>query len=281
VSELALSIVVPVHDNAGTLDQQLQALVSSTDGRSEIVVVDNLSTDGSRAIADGWAARCSRVSVVSATDLATEAHARNVGVRASRCDAIAFCDGDDVVSDTWAGAMADALGQHRYVTGPVDVDTLNPPWLAGVRGRALFDAMPRTFGVPFAHGCNLGVRREAVEAVGWFDEQVRIGTDIDFAIRAWRAGVELAWAPAAVVSYRHRPSARARWRQGVAYGRAQHHIVALLGDRVPAEVLRKQRMRRAGWLVRHALLLARREGRARWLWTASLLAGDVLGPPRG
>ncbi len=274
----SLSVVIPVHNAAATLQVQLEAVVASIDEDMEVVVVDNRSTDASRSIADAMAAINAQVRVVDADARPGEPHARNVGVAAARSDAIAFCDADDVVSPGWAVAMRAALEQAGYVTGPVDLDRLNPPWLADVRGRRIFSEMPTTVkGIPFAHGCNIGVRRETVECVGGFDEAVRIGADIDFAIRAWQAGVVLHWTDAAVVHYRHRTQARERWRQAVSYGRAAHHLHCLadepwrLGHRV------RRQARRFVWLVTSVPSLSNRRRRSQWLWTLGVALGEIRG----
>jgi len=273
-----LSIVIPVHNGAATLAAQLRAVLASMTSSMELVIVDNRSTDDSMRVVAEVVGSTPNVRVVRAFDRAGEPHARNVGVRAAAGESIAFCDCDDVVGQSWAAAMRHALTRAEYVTGPVDLDRLNPQWLAEVRGRRIFEAMPTTVqGIPFAHGCNIGVRRAAVERAGWFDEDVRIGADVDFAIRAHRAGVRLQWEPRAVVHYRHRADGRSRRRQAYAYGRAaeQFHIAA--GESWPVHRRAWDQRRRVAWLIRGLPRLPRRAFRARWLFTAALVCGEVRG----
>lgn len=277
----ALSVVIPVHDNAGTLEQQLLAVLAGTDVGDEVVVVDNRSTDGSQAVAErvgrlATAKGRGRVRVVEAHGRLGEGHARNVGVAAAANDLIAFCDGDDVVGEGWVGAMRDGLAKHRYVCGPVDVDRLNPPWLAGVRGRSIFQDRALLFGVvPFAHGCNLGVHRALAGQVG-FDEDLEIGVDIDFAIRVWELGVEMGWLPDALVHYRHRTSMRALWRQGVGYGRTRPRLRRRLHGLAQPGTWRHG-ARNVVWLVRRVPRLGDRATRARWVWVAAQLVGEGWG----
>jgi len=271
-----LSVVIPVHDAVETLGQQLEAVVAATGEDDEIIVVDNLSTDGSRELALDWQRAQPRIRVIDAPARALESHARNVGVAAARSELLAFCDADDVVAPTWAEAMAAGLAMHEYVTGPVDVDRLNPRWLAEVRGRAIFEQLPRTHGrVAFAHGCNIGVRRSVAAAVP-FDESVRIGADVAFAIDLWALGYQLAWEPLAVVHYRHRSSARERWRQAHAFGRADADLrrrVEARGGVLDGRADRRSRRRRALWLGRTAPLVLSRAHRARWSFTLGVALG--------
>ncbi|HEV2309379.1 MAG TPA: glycosyltransferase [Acidimicrobiia bacterium] len=281
---LDLSVVVPVHDNAATLDDQLRALVGSDRPPREILVVDNRSTDGAGEVARRWARACPFLRVIDATDRASEGYARNVGVAASCAASVAFCDGDDVVGSSWVTAMATGLARSDFLTGPVDLDLLNPSWLADVRGRRIFEAPSLLFDqVPFAHGCNFGVRRSIFGQIGPFREDLPAGMDLEFSVRAWRAGIPLAWAPEAVVHYRLRPGSAQRWRQSVSYGRAQPRLRRLAPELASSRAVARQTARRLAWLVVRLPLLYRRDLRARWLWTLGLVTGELAShvPSRG
>jgi glycosyltransferase involved in cell wall biosynthesis len=274
----SLSVVIPVRNAIATLGEQLDAVLSSSDPELEVVVVDNGSIDGTRDLLATAAGADSRLRVVDASGQAGEPYARNTGVTASRSPRIAFCDADDVVSDSWVQTMREALVDHEFVTGPVELDRLNPPWLAGFRGRKIYGELPRTVGdVPFAHGCNIGIQRQLVERLGGFVDPGGAGTDIDLAIRAWQAGVPLAWDERAVIHYRHRPRARDRWRQGLAYGRVAAHMHRQLAAPWSLTVRVRSQGRRVRWLVANLPRLRDREQRARWLWTLSIVVGEVRG----
>ncbi|WP_335939080.1 bifunctional glycosyltransferase/CDP-glycerol:glycerophosphate glycerophosphotransferase [Streptomyces sp. PTD5-9] len=93
-----LSVVVPVHDVELHLTDCLKSLAEQTMGDLEVVMVDDGSTDGSAALATGFAARDRRFRLVSQANGGL-GQARNTGVR--HCDPgarhLAFADGDDVV----------------------------------------------------------------------------------------------------------------------------------------------------------------------------------------
>jgi len=276
-----LSIIIPVYNAQDTLAEQLEAVLDQLDDEMELLIVDNRSTDQSRQIAEAFAERDRRIRVANASERPGEPHARNVGVQEAHSDHFAFCDADDVIGAGWATAMRDALEEFDFVTGPVDVDKLNPRWLAGFRGRSLFDKLPRTAGgVAFAHGCNFGVRRSAAASIGGFDETVMIGCDVDFALRLHRAGVALHWVPGAVVHYRHRGSTKERMRQAYAFGRAQYHHQTLVGE--PNDLVHRLRRqtRRIGWLVTSSPKLSSRAHRAAWTWTLSVVLGEIRGGSR-
>ncbi len=240
-------------------------------------MVDNRCTDGTAARFRQWSERSDTTArLVEASERRGEPHARNVGFRAADGELIAYCDGDDVVSGTWVAAMQSGLRDNHYLTGPVDVDLLNEDWQRSVRGRALFESLAQTYGgVPFAHGCNMGFRREMLADLGGFDESFMIACDVEIAIRAWRAGVELGWQPGALVHYRLRDSLPALYRQARAYSASRPRIRQLLPEKVDHADERRARVRRAAWLARHLPTNTRRQEWARWLWVAGQLHGET------
>jgi glycosyltransferase involved in cell wall biosynthesis len=273
-----LSVVIPARDAAATIDAQLEALLGEDWSRPwELVVADNGSRDATRAIVGRYAARDHRVRLVDASDRPGVAHCRNVGLASARAGAIAMCDADDVVGRGWVRAMATALGEHEFVTGPLDVDELNPAWVADVRGRAI-TAGPGDFrGVfPFAHSCNLGVRKAVVERWGGFDERLDTGEDVELSFRLWRAGVALTYEPGAVVHYRYRLTLGGLWDQARRHARVgpwlERHVRAA-GVAVPPT----GEWRRWLWLLRHAGLLTSRAGRAHWVSVAGGRVGRLEG----
>lgn len=282
----ALSVVIPTFNAGELLAQQVEAVLTSAArwaGAVEVVIADNLSTDG--AVADAVDAHRDDdrgvVRRVLAQDRRGVSHARNVGIREASSDRIAICDADDVVHDGWVPAMGGAICEETpYVTGPLDVDSLNPEWAREMRGRRVYEH-PARFDdvVPFAHGCNIGIHRALVELIGPFDEHLANGggDDIEFGCRAWRAGVQLRWEPEACVAYRFRRSLRNSYRQGRAYGEARRAVRAAapyLPDRPdPAGTAA---LRRAAWLVRTLpAAVSERAVRARWIWVLSQLDGEA------
>lgn len=276
---LDLTVVIAAYDAAATIDEQLDALEAERwTGAWEVLVVDNGSTDATAALVDARAARWPRLRRVPATDRRGPAYARNTGARAARGRALAFCDADDEVGPGWVAAMGTALGDHRFVCGPVELTTLNPTWLADSRGTTGTREAARFDGrFPFASSCNLGIDRETFLAMGGFDEDLLVGEDIDLSMRLHCAGTLLVFAPAAVVHYRYRPTLRSTYERAVAYGAARPVIAERWRARAGEQVSRTAGVRNWAWLMRHSPLLRSRAGRARWLWVAGQRVGSLRG----
>ncbi|MGP3638202.1 glycosyltransferase family 2 protein, partial [Streptomyces sp. 24-1644] len=93
-----LSVVVPVHNVEEWLEECLRSLAGQTLEAIEVVLVDDGSTDGSRRIAEEFAARDSRFRCVHQPNAGLSA-ARNTGVRHTTPGVpyLAFADSDDVL----------------------------------------------------------------------------------------------------------------------------------------------------------------------------------------
>jgi glycosyltransferase involved in cell wall biosynthesis len=274
-----LSVIIPVRNGATTLRAQLDAVLGQQwSGSWEVVVVDNGSTDGTVEIANEVAGAHPRVRVESAPGVEGAGAVRNAGVALARGDAFALCDADDIVGPLWVAAMGDALRDHDAVSGPLEVTTLNPPWLVRTRGTPSLTA-PATF-----HGCfpimpagNFGMRSGVWEQLGGFDPIVLANEDADLSLRARLAHVDVHFAPDALVHYRYRDDGPVLFRQGVRYG-TYRVLVARRARRarvagVPRFAGRRSWLTLIAWLPR----TRDREGRASWLWVAGVRLGVLRG----
>ena len=167
---LDLCVVLPCHNVADTLAEQLEALTAERwRGSWTILVVDNRSTDGTAAVAMEYRER--GVHLLAADEGSGVAYVRNAGAAAvASSRSVAFCDGDDVVQPGWVAALGDALEGHDLVSGVIDTQRLNPSWLARSRPMADSGEMPYFGGTPFASGGNCGIRMSLYHRLAGFDE---------------------------------------------------------------------------------------------------------------
>ena len=90
-----VSIVIPCHNAAPWLAETLESALAQTWSEKEVILVDDGSTDGSRAIARPFEAR--GVRVLEQSNRGASA-ARNAGLRAARGDCVQFLDADDLLA---------------------------------------------------------------------------------------------------------------------------------------------------------------------------------------
>src|SRR5687768_12615855 len=91
-----ISCVIPVYNGERFLTETLESVLAQSQRVDEIVVVDDGSTDGTRALVEGYVAReGSRVQYLWQPNEGPAA-ARNRGIEAATGELIAFNDADDL-----------------------------------------------------------------------------------------------------------------------------------------------------------------------------------------
>ena len=217
-----VSVVMPTLNSSDTIETQLSALTAqSWSGDWEVIVADNGSTDNTRAIVERYRSRFVHLSLVDASARRGAAYARNAGVRAARGKFVVFCDADDEVAPDWLAAMARALRRHDFVASRMDVDKLNPVWLATKLNNVQGHELRRAFYPPYlkhAGTSGMGVRRAIHEAVGGFDESLKQREDTDYCFRLQLQGVDLVFVADALIHIRYHERSQALFRQARQWG---------------------------------------------------------------
>jgi GT2 family glycosyltransferase len=187
---LRLSIIVPVCNNPRDLRESLAALIAGACSESEIIVVDDASTDETRSVA----AEHPGVRVLRLAKNSGPSSARNLGAREAKGDILFFVDADVVVAPDAVSRVVRTLDEH--------------PEVAAVFGS--YDDRPRAQGLVsqyrnllhhYVHqrgqidastfwGACGAIRRSVFEQVGGFDEEryPRCIEDIELGYRLRRAG---------------------------------------------------------------------------------------------
>lgn len=203
---MRVSVVVPTHNRPDLLDRCLTALAEQDfdPDEYEIIVADDAASEATRQRVGEWTDQ-SLVAFRYATPTINHgpAAARNAGWRLARGAIIAFTDDDCVPDPRWlAEGMAAMEAGADAVSGRVIVPLPDRPTdyerdAAGLQGAEFVTA-------------NCLVRREALEAVGGFDERYaaawREDSDLQFSLL--ERGFRIVSAPRAVVVHPVRP---ARW----------------------------------------------------------------------
>jgi glycosyltransferase involved in cell wall biosynthesis len=279
-----LSVVIPCRNAAATLGEQLAALAGQEYGGAwEVVVADNGSTDGSRAVAESWRGRLPALTILDAGGGGGPGRARNRGAAAARGEVLLFCDADDRVAPGWLRAMDEALREHHFVASRYDARALNPPWTAALGGAPQQDGLnPYTYPpfLPHAGGGGLGVRRRVHEAAGGFDETLPALEDTDYCWRIQLAGTPLRFVPGAVVQIRLRPTLGGMFRQSYRFGVYNVLIYRRYRGRGMPRLSPLAGLAKWARLLLTAPLLLTRAGRAHWLYQLGWRLGRLAGCAR-
>jgi GT2 family glycosyltransferase len=195
-----VSIVMPILNGAKTVARQIDAVIAERTADTEIVLVDNGSTDGTLEILRRYEQANTFIRVVVEARRGVN-FARNAGVAASTGNKILLCDCDDVVQPGWLGALSEALDNADLVGGKLDrVDTIGRPVGDGPYIPDNYSEFG--WGLTSPWGANCGFRRETWERLGGFDSRMKLGGDeVDLFLRAQMTGSALVWVPEALVYY--------------------------------------------------------------------------------
>lgn len=106
-----ISVIIPVHNTAKYLDRCMESVLGQTFGDIEVILAENLSTDGSADMCDDYARRDSRVRVLH-LDRAGQSNARNVALTVASASIICFIDSDDYVNIDMLDTLYSIMVQH-------------------------------------------------------------------------------------------------------------------------------------------------------------------------
>jgi cellulose synthase/poly-beta-1,6-N-acetylglucosamine synthase-like glycosyltransferase len=259
-----VAVVVATRDRADLLEGALEALLAVLRPVDELLVVDSGSLGAeTRELCARLNVRYLRVGVPGTS------HARNAGLTATVSPLVAFTDDDCRPAEGWTAALAGAFADPAIglVTGRVlpDRDVPAPVSLE-------LSTEARGFTSPIGHGANCCFRREALLAVGGFDETLgpgargRAAEDVEAFRRVLSSGWRGWYEPSAVVVHLQWRTRGASVRRAYAYGVGQASSGGTFRTAVWRDALvPAARDARAGYPTGAASGLARAAGAVRGL----------------
>ena len=187
------SVVIPLYNKQKYIAAAVESILAQTFSDFEIIVVDDCSTDTSVTVVSRFSDP--RIKIISRPENGGLSATRNTGINAATSEFIAFLDADD----TWkpeflrrirdlielfprAGLFATAY-EELYPNGkallvknglnikPGEMDLVDDFFLAAAKQ-------------PIISYASTVIKKEVFENAGYFDEQITLGEDVDFNIRA-------------------------------------------------------------------------------------------------
>lgn len=180
--EPTLTVVVPAYQAESTLPQCLAAMRAAGVSPEEICVVDDRSTDGTRAVAE--AAGVQVMTVVEGKGAST---ARNLGARAARGDVIVFVDADVTVHPDARALLLASFREDADLDalfGSYDAAPAAPGTVSRYRNLLHHFVHQRAPARAYTFWTGLGaVRRNVFMNSGGFDASTEDIEDVDFGLR--------------------------------------------------------------------------------------------------
>lgn len=193
---MKISFVIPAYNEEAYLARTLNAILAqaATAGcETEIIVVNNASTDGTRGVATGFAG-------VNVVDEARKGltQARQAGLDASTGDIIANVDADCILTAGWIDTVQREFERNPRLaglSGPFIYYDLTPGQSRLIRFYYVVAYMAYLMNRyilrvgSMLQGGNFAVRRSAIEQIGGFNLAISFyGEDTDLARRLVAAG---------------------------------------------------------------------------------------------
>ncbi len=121
MTDKKISVIIPIYNREKYLDKCITSVITQESVNTEIILVDDGSTDSSGAICDKYASEHSNIRVFH-TENHGVSHARNIGLDNSTGDYIAFLDSDDSLKQGALSALQEALEKNNsdYVIGRIE-----------------------------------------------------------------------------------------------------------------------------------------------------------------
>jgi glycosyltransferase involved in cell wall biosynthesis len=229
-----LSIIICTRNRASQLERCLESIRRQTlpRGRFETMVVDNGSTDATRAVAGDPGIRYLYEPVAGVSQ------ARNTGWRAAQGQYVGYLDDDATAAPAWAetalAAFQRAKNPPACVSGPIEIqsDTAMPAWinapLRAYLGEVDLGKTAKDIDDPLASigGGNLFFQRTILEHMHGFDirlgrkeKQLRSGEETELLSRIFATGGFIAYHPEVKIIHHIAPERlRPEWFYRLSFG---------------------------------------------------------------
>lgn len=197
-----VSVIIPTYNRAHLIQRALDSLLQQTFQDFEILIIDDGSSDHTRAALAPYAGRIRYVYQQNAGVSA----ARNHGIRLAQGELLAFLDSDDLVLPDKLAFQVAYLDQHPEIDivyggwQILDEDEGTPR--TEIRPAQSVDVLEKLLwdGYYFPIHAAL-MRRSCIERAGMFDETIAAFEDPDFWLRMALAGCKFGCTPEPVCLY--------------------------------------------------------------------------------
>jgi len=202
MSGVRISVITAVFNNHDTVGAALDSVLSQSHPQVEVIVIDGMSTDGTREVLGGYSKQLHVY--VSEPDEGIY-DALNKGIALATGDVVGFLHADDLIADEHVlGRVADAFsdpavdavyGDLVYVRRNDETHIVRT-WAAGT-----FDARQLRWGWMPPHP-TFYVRRAVYTRLGTFDATYQIAADYDCMLRFFKHGIRSVYLPHLLVRMR-------------------------------------------------------------------------------
>jgi GT2 family glycosyltransferase len=252
---VAVTVVVVCFNAVEHIRNCLTSLLQQTyDGEWELLVVDNGSTDGTRAALEQLARQHNRLRVID-NPVRGISVSRNIGWQQARFPYVAYTDADCVVPPQWLGTLVrgmlryDGAGTKLAAVGGGNVPPADRSRFyqahaiflnsyLGSHGSVQGRRFSQDRSVPHLPTVNVLYKRTALQSIDGFDVSFyNIGEDRDLSYRLEASGYTMFFLADCVVTHYQRSGFRSWFRNMFVYGKGRSWLMRRHPRRLEAILL--------------------------------------------
>lgn len=228
------SVVVPILNEARTIDETIESIAGQSYSNIEILAVDGGSDDGTAEKLRAWIDRDQRVRVLANPAKSIPA-ALNVGLRNARGSYFVRVDAHSTIPEDYVERMVhhlesggvDGVGAKKVAvgsppSGSAIAAVLSSPFGVGGSAYHYATSVQETDHVPFG-----AYRVECARSLGGWDERLVANEDYEFDVRVRAAGGKLLLDPTIEVAWKSRSRIGEFAAQYRRYGRGKADVAVL------------------------------------------------------
>lgn len=216
-----VSIIVPAYNAENTIRACLGGVVAlEWPNALEIIVVDDGSSDRTADIARSF----SGVRVISVEN-GGAAKATNVGIRAAKYNIVVSLDADAVLARDWLKQIVSSFDDPRVAGVAGFAMTGNTSIVGKIMGYDVMARLERAVShTDHLYTMNTAYRRDMLVDVGMFDENLKVGYDVDISRRLVSKGYRLILKRSAICTHFWRDDLKGYLRQQYNYAYCRINI---------------------------------------------------------
>ncbi|MFP4514862.1 MAG: glycosyltransferase [Parcubacteria group bacterium] len=196
---MQISIIIPIYNAEKYLEKLIESLLNQNyEGDFEIITVNNNSSDKSKEILDRYK---DKIVYLEQNEIASSYVSRNVGIKKSKGDILAFIDADCIADKSWLKNGEKSMKEKNadLVGGEVKFYFSKKPKLAEYFDSiAHFQFKKTAKNQHSVGGGNLIVKKEIFNKIGLFPN-VKSGGDFQWTNKAYNAGYKLIYSEDVIV----------------------------------------------------------------------------------
>lgn len=231
-----ISVIIAVKDEEEYIERCIKSIINQDFPKDlyQIVVVDGMSTDNTVKIVNKLIDIYSNKIKLYQNPKMWQSSGRNIAIKNERTDFVAYIDGHCIADSKWLSILYDTM---KNLDGKIKVAGVGSVHkspkdesLTGVAIEQVFSTLIGGFGSSYIPAKSqkevdtvgfVLYKRDALEEVGYYDENMRYGEDFSLNYKLRRAGYKLFVEPRAIVYYYKRKTISSFLRQMYNYGVAK------------------------------------------------------------